>query len=128
MPSITPLMVGTSAQSLVALKTPDTFTWGLNDVSASDSGRVNDENASMKKNRVAQKRKISLGWNNPNTAETAAILQATNPEYFYVRYIDAMEGDYVTKHFYRGDVSAPVKQVTVSGVTYTTLTFDIIEV
>ena len=45
----------------VAVRCPSKFEWGLQDVSASESGRTDD--ALMHKNRVAQKRKIRLGWN-----------------------------------------------------------------
>jgi len=42
----------------VVMPCPSSFEWGLQDVSASDSGRTTD--ALMHKNRVAQKRTISL--------------------------------------------------------------------
>ena len=45
----------------VAVKTPSAFSWGLQDVSDPASGRTLD--ALMHKNRIAQKRKISLSWN-----------------------------------------------------------------
>ena len=128
MPTITPLMVGTSELALSAVKTPNGFKWGLMDVSSSDSGRLNDANASMKKNRVAQKRKISLTWNNASEEDTAAILQAFDPEYVYVRYRDPQVADWQIRQFYVGDRSAPVSQFTVNGVIYSTVSFDIIEV
>lgn len=65
-----------------AIKTPSSFSWGLQDVSDSASGRTQD--TIMHKNRVGQKRKIALGWNNPTKEEAAAILQAFNPEYINV--------------------------------------------
>lgn len=73
-----------------AIKTPSSFSWGLQDVSDSASGRTQD--TIMHKNRVGQKRKIALGWNNPTKEEAAAILQAFNPEYINVTYPDAMSG------------------------------------
>lgn len=127
MSSISALQVGTSSSSLVDVRAPDSLTWGLQDVSSSDSGRTNDTNATMHKNRVTQKRKLALSWKNPDGATTAAILQAFNPEYVYVRYLDAMANAYQTRLFYVGDRSAPLKQILVGGVTYTTLSFDIIE-
>ena len=42
----------------VDVKTPSSFTWGLQDISASESGRTDD--TIMHKNRVGQKRTISL--------------------------------------------------------------------
>ena len=128
MASITPLQVGASASSLVAVRTPDRLDWGLQHVSAADSGRTNDANATMHKNRVAQKRKITLSWSDPDDETVASILQAFNPEYVYVRYRDAMSNQFETRLFYSGDKSAPVKWMTVGGVVYSTLSFDIIEV
>ena len=60
------------------IKTPSSFSWGLQDVSSSESGRTQD--SLMHKDRVAQKRKISLAWNNMTPKEAAAILQAFDPE------------------------------------------------
>lgn len=111
----------------VEMPAPNTFNWGLQDVSSPDSGRVNDENATMHKNRVTQKRKISLAWRDPDGPTTAAILQAFNPEYVSVRYLEPLTDTYETRTFYVGDRSAPLRQVTIHGKTYTTLSFDIIE-
>lgn len=121
------IAVGESAAALVDVKTPDKFDWGLQDVSSSDSGRVSDASATMYKNRMAQKRKISLGWNDPSGSETAAILRAFNPEYVWVRYLDPMADEYQVRQFYVGDRSAPLRQVTIGGATYRTVSFDIIE-
>ena len=128
MAAITPLKVGRTADGLAAVKTPDTFNWGLQDVSSADAGRVNDASATMYKNRVTQKRKISLAWNDPDGSETAAILQAFNPEYFFVRYFDPMANAWETRQFYAGDRSAPYKWIDIKGGTrLTTLSFNIIE-
>ena len=81
----------------------------------------------MHKNRIAQKRKISLAWNNPTKEETASILQAFNPEYVKVTYPDAMSGKYETREFYRSDPVAPMKVWTVGNKRYAQLSFDIIE-
>ena len=121
------LMVGPIAAELADVKTPDKFDWGLQDVSSSDSGRVNDASATMYKNRVAQKRKISLGWNNPSGEETAAILQAFDPEYVWVRCLDPKTNTFKVLEFYVGDRSAPLRQFSIGGTTYRALTFDIIE-
>ena len=108
-----------------AIKTPSSFTWGLQDVSDSASGRTQD--TIMHKNRVGQKRKIALGWNNPTKEEAAAILQAFNPEYINVTYPDAMSGTDETREFYVGDRSAPMKMWTVKKKIYSQISFDIIE-
>lgn len=109
----------------VRIKTPSVFSWGLNDVSASDAGRTTD--ALMHKNRVARKRKIKLAWNSPSPEEAKAILTAFAPEYFNVTYFDPLAGEMQTRVFYSGDQEAPVKVWNVNNKRYETISFDIIE-
>lgn len=124
------IQVGTSAYSLVQIHPdPSALEYGIQDVSAPDAGRVNDTNATMYKLRVAQKRKLKLTWNCPTDEEAHKILQAFNPEYFYVRYYDVLDGQYETRCFYSGDKTAPMKWFEIPGrpTRYSTLSFDIIE-
>lgn len=107
------------------IKTPSTMQWGLQDVSAPDSGRTED--ALMHKNRVAQKIKIQLAWNNLTATEAHSIVVAFNPEYVDVTYYDVLAGAVVTKNFYTGDKSAPFKIWTTKQKVFSTLSFDIIE-
>ena len=109
----------------VAIKTPSSMSIGFQDVSASNAGRTQD--ALMHKNLVARKRKISLQWNGPSPAEAHAILVAFNPEYIAVTYYDPLDGATVTKTFYSGDKSAPVKSWSVGNRRYESISFDIIE-
>lgn len=109
----------------VAIKTPSSFSWGLQDVSDSAAGRTQD--AVMHKNRIAQKRKLSLSWAFPTQTETAKILAAFNPQYIQVTYPDAMSGRDETRTFYVGDRSAPMKVWTINNKRYETLSFDVIE-
>lgn len=109
----------------VLIKTPSVFSWGLQDISDSDAGRTDD--TVMHKNRIGQKRKISLAWSNPTKDETVAILQAFNPEYVMVTYPDAMSGLNETREFYVGDRSAPIKIWNIGNKRYEQLAFDIIE-
>lgn len=107
--------------------TPSSFTWGLMDNSASDAGRVQDENDTMYKNRTSQKRKLQLSWNGPTPQQTSEILKAINDEYFSVTYPDAMSGVNETRTFYVGDRSAPMKIWTVNNKRYEQISFNIIE-
>ena len=109
----------------VAIKTPSSFSWGLQDISDAASGRTQD--ALMHKDRVAQKRKIQLSWSNPTKDETSTILQAFDPEYVNVTYLDAKSGLDETRTFYVGDRSAPMKIWTVNNKRYSQISFDIIE-
>ena len=85
---------------------PSKYQWGLQDISDSESGRTEDE--LMHKNRIGQKIKLELEWDALSIAEAAEVLQAFNPEYVEITYLDALEGGFQTKTFYIGDRSAPL--------------------
>lgn len=122
------LYIGTSADNTKAI-TPDpsSLEYGLQDVSASDAGRVMDAKATMYKQRICQKRKLKLKWSGLTAADTSKILKAVNPEYFYVRFWDALDGQMETRCFYVGDRTAPLFYYWVDGIRYESLSFDLIE-
>lgn len=107
------------------IKTPSSMTIDYQDVSTSDAGRTQD--ALMHKNLISRKVKMALSWSNPSPEDAHTILRAFYPEYFNVTYYDPLEGDTVTKRFYSGDKSAPVKIWTANNKRYETISFDIIE-
>lgn len=109
----------------VAIKTPSTFSWSINEVSASSAGR--DATGYMYKERITRKRKIQLAWNAPTPQETQDILNAFSPQYFKVTYYDPLAGRTQTRNFYAGDQSAPVRRWTVNNKIYEQVSFDIIE-
>lgn len=88
------------------VRAPAVYVWKLEDVSAADSGRTED--ATMYKNRVGQIVGLELSWTNIGTAEASAIINAFDPEYIYVTYLDLKSGDYETAEFYVGNRSAPL--------------------
>ena len=106
--------------------TPSSFTFGLQDVSSAEAGRVED-NDTMYKLRTSQKRTLSLGWNGTTPGQTSEILQAFNPEYFTLTYPDALSGKMETREFYCGDRTAPVKTWVANNKLYTSVSFDVIE-
>lgn len=110
----------------VEIPCPSVFNWGLQDISDSASGRTDD--TIMHKNRVGQKRKISLQWNGKDWKETSKILKAFNPEEIQVRYPDMMSGTYETRKFYVGDRTAPVKWWWMGNQRTESISLDIIEV
>lgn len=124
------LAVGTSSSNLTEVPIdPSAMTWGLQDISLSDAGRVQDSGNTMYKMRVSQKRKLDLTWTLPTAEQAAQILQMFNSEYFYVRYFDPMEGAINIREFYAGDRSAPFQWYSLpdKGTRYTTISFNIIE-
>ena len=88
-----------------AIPSPDMpFKWSLNDISSEDSGR--DLNGSMDKDEVAKKVTLDCTWSHRTAAEISLLLNTVKPHTFVeVNYPDPMEGSYVTKTFYTGDVS-----------------------
>lgn len=104
---------------------PSTWQWGLQDVSAGESGRTDD--ALMHKNRVAQKRKIQVGYHGVNDVTAKTVLQAINPEYISVYYYDLMAGAYQTRTFYVGDRSGIFKWWWDTKHVLESLSFDLIE-
>ena len=107
----------------VFLRSPSTYQVEYNDVSDPDAGRTED--GLMHKNRIGQKVKIQLAWNNINDADASAILTAFDPEYVEVKYKDPKTNSYLTKTFYVGDRSAPAYNRTVG--VWSNIAFNIIE-
>lgn len=107
----------------VAVKCPAEYTYRLQDVSAPGAGRTED--MLMQKMRLGQKVKIDLKWSACTTDEVSAILQAFNPEYIEVKYLDAYAGAFVTKTFYVGDRSSPMYNATLG--LWENVSFNIIE-
>ena len=81
----------------------------------------------MHKARVAQKRKIVIGFNGITAEDASRVLQAVNPEYINVYYWDVMDGQYETRTFYVGDRTSPFKCFWVGNRRMERLSFDIIE-
>lgn len=105
------------------VRAPAVYVWKLEDVSAADSGRTED--ATMYKNRVGQIVGLELSWRNIGTAEASAIVNAFDPEYVFVTYLDLKSGDYETAEFYVGNRSAPLYN-TRRGV-WSSLSFNLIK-
>ena len=122
------LSVGPSPSALKPISLdPSALSWGLQDVSASDAGRVHDAGNTMYKMRTSQKRKLDITWTMPTAAQASEILQAFNPEYFWVQYWDAMDNQMEVREFYAGDRQAPFKWMNNKGRYFSTVQFNIIE-
>lgn len=110
----------------VSIPCPSTFSWGVQDVSAAESGRTDD--AVMHKNRVAQKRKLSVRWNAPDWDASCQIIQAVNPEYIQVEYPDPLDANkHAVRTFYVGDRNALFKCWWIGNQRMKDLSFDLIE-
>ena len=107
----------------IAVRSPSIYQWSLQDVSSPDAGRTED--ALMHKKRISQKVKLQLAWNNIRIEDASAILNAFDPEYIMVSYLDPKVGGYVEKRFYVGDRSAPMYNNTCN--VWSNVAFNIIE-
>ena len=105
---------------------PSSLQWGIQSVSDSDAGR--DLKGKMHVKLRTRKRKLELSWSGVDFATTKEILQAFNPETFWVEYLDAQTNTRLKKQFYVGDRTAPVHSYAVGHRWYTTVAFNIIEV
>lgn len=106
-----------------AVKCPSSYLWKEEDVSSSDAGRTED--TVMHKNRIGQLVGIEIAWQNITTAEISAILNAFDPEYVKVCYLDAKKGGYVTTTFYVGNRSAALYNA--SKGLWSNLSFNLID-
>ena len=109
----------------VTMPCPSTWQWGLQDVSAAESGRTED--TIMHKNRVGQKRKLQVGYNGVDADTAKTVLQAINPEYISVTYFDLMAGENQTRTMYVGDRNGVFKWWWDGKHILESLTFDLIE-
>lgn len=78
--------------------------WTKSDLSDPDAGRT--ISGRMLKKRRGKTDKLELKWNGLTRVQAAAVLQAFDSEYLLVEYLDARAGQWVTKHFYGGDMQA----------------------
>lgn len=121
------IKVGTSLDALTAIPAPNDWGWSLMDISAPDAGRTQDGDNTMYKMRVNQKRKLQPTWKNRSASDVSTILQAFQPEYVYVQYLDALTNSYQVRQFYTGDKQVSMRTLHIGGAVYSQLSFSIIE-
>ena len=111
------------------VKDPSSFEWGKYRISSDDAGR--DQNGLMYLETITEKRTIGLTWLGLHQSDVYALLRQFSGDFFTVTYIDPEqspdERTTVTKTFYRGDASAPVRMWTDGQKLYSNLAFQIIE-
>ena len=86
--------------------TPQTYGWSIEDLDSEEGTGRNNATGEMFRDRVATKRKLSFTWPPLSISETSRLLKSLEPEFISVKYLDAREGDYLTKTFYAGPQSA----------------------
>lgn len=90
----------------VKMPTPQTYGWSYEDLDSEEGTGRNNATGEMFRDKVTSKRKLSFTWPPLSIADTAKLLQALEPEFVSVRYLDALKGDYDTRTFYAGPKNA----------------------
>lgn len=85
-------------------KQPSIFLLKYSDQSAETAGRTAD--VVMHKDRIGTIVGIELEWWGLDTATGSTIINAFDPEYVDIEYLDLKAGKYITKKFYTGDKDA----------------------
>ena len=110
----------------VTIPTPSSFTWGYSDLSSEESGRTLD--GKSHKDIIASKVKLDCSWNNLSGSETSSLLQKVCPyAYRNIAYLDPITNAEITKSFYTGDKSAPVKTYAIGDAKYSSVSFNFVE-
>lgn len=78
--------------------------WQRGDVDGPNAGRTSA--ATMRRDRIAIKRRLDITCKPLTTAEAAIVLQAIEPEYVTVKYTDPMAGTELTKEMYSNNIPA----------------------
>lgn len=91
----------------ITVKTPQSCTWSLQDLWSDDSGKTLD--GVMHKDTVAQKRKLTCKWGAMTWSECSVIANFMKNRGVMVQltYPDILQGEYITKTFYTGDMTVP---------------------
>lgn len=90
----------------VTLIAPSEYQYDWEDISKANAGRTQD--ITMNKNRMGRVIALSLGWEKISIKDCSDILNIFNNEYVYVKYLDALQGKFITRGFYTGNVTAPL--------------------
>lgn len=88
--------------------------WSRNDLDADGAGRA--LNGTMRRKRVAVKRKLAVNCLRMDTENIMALNQALYPQFVSVTYLDPIDG-VSTRTFYGSTVEA-TSQIVVEGKTY----------
>ena len=90
----------------VKVPTPQSYEWNLEDVDGEEGTGRNNATGEMFRDRITTKIKLIFSWPPLSVADTSRLLKALRPVFVEVKYLDALEGGYVTKTFYAGPQSA----------------------
>lgn len=99
------ITVARDSGDVIPLPTPEDFSWNISDLDAEGSGR--SKKGEMFRDRVAVKRKYSVGFGRLSAADAAKVLTAVSDIFFDWTAPDAMTGTYRKIRAYVGDRTSP---------------------
>lgn len=88
----------------VTITTPKSFQWDLMDIDGQSTRTASGE---MTRDKITEKRKLSIEWGPLSDGEISTILNAISQTFFQCTYPDAKGGGLETRTFYTGDRSTP---------------------
>ena len=103
---IAPILEDGTIGEFVKVPTPQTYGWSLEDLDSGEGTGRNNATGEMFRDRIESKRKLSFTWPPLSIEKTAMLLQALDPVFIAVQYLDAQTGGYAIRKFYAGPKSA----------------------
>ena len=107
----------------VDLLTPSDYSVGILDISKAER----NANGTMIIERIAQKRKIEITYAHLTGAALGTILNAVDPVFFSVTYLDPKSNGFRTGTFYAGDRNVGMLSYTDGVPRYRDIKFNLIE-
>ncbi len=107
----------------VDLPTPSEYNFGMMDITNAER----NAKGTMIIERIASKVKISIKYKFCDASKMSQILQATQPIYYNVTYLDPVSNTYKTGSFYNGDRNLGMIDFKNGVPRYKDLQFDFIE-
>lgn len=89
----------------VAVKPPQEFSVGLQDIHADSTGR--NANGDMVIDIIAAKVKLDCKWGPLSDSEISTILKSIDGTFFTIEYPDPKVGGQASRTFYKGDRTTP---------------------
>lgn len=92
------------------------FKWTRNDIDSSNAGRT--LSGKMNRGRVTQKMKLEIKCRPLLQHEAELVLNAINPEYVTVNYVDPRQGPRTGVQFYSNNVPATMLFIDPNGIEH----------
>lgn len=123
------IYIGSSADSLQAVRAPTTIKETFQDLDAASttrtaSGRMVRSVVRGGNNNV---RKLEFAWEIIPEDVAREILNLVKETFFYMKYPDIQTGKYRTSRFYAGDRAVEFRRLDENGVMVSSLSFNVIE-